>query len=632
MSVGDPHSPAFSLKDEARNTEIHQSWNSDFKLRHAKVSFVNAGRLRLEESEESFQEEGDSRKDTVLGGSKFEVSMARLSLEDRISDDETSQRRALSNGDVLSTALGMNGETDGYMESEVRKDIFFVDVKGSQKSAGSDFPNPLLRRSNSSARSDSSEEVIIFSGRKQHTGKPESTGVGSFASEHSLASQSTMLRRSPKSANSFSALRATLVDDPPVAAVDEATSTQPANSQRYHLTMKSHEQQFQDLEQLSHSRPRRQIKRRKCSQRQVEEDAILADYLENMEHGEEIEDLISDNEPFGRDPLDTDSEGWQDQSSENECIRRKDGLSRDGDGWDSTNLHDLDDLSTSDDVQANVEIVLSKRTRPSGIQYLVVWEGYTTDDTHWIPLARLVTSSAVEKIRIYEAELAEMEEVDLGIEDSDGSDTIKQKVAMDLQDELGDMKNEQHILDRKQARMADGQLARLLSKQEELGLGSDELVLFDGDEEEGSTGWDNQASSLPLSVWNQKMVTKTKKSKRPKEFPSASVLAAMLGRDPYGGFDVMDHDRPSLRKKPKGRRGQPPLELSDSELGNTIQMTWANDRSKKKVRKQEREELRAQGLLGKKGKIDLKAKYKEGMSWDEVKKEISDFLISPKET
>jgi hypothetical protein len=90
----------------------------------------------------------------------------------------------------------------------------------------------------------------------------------------------------------------------------------------------------------------------------------------------------------------------------------------------------------------------------------------------------------------------------------------------------------------------------------------------------------------------------------------------------------MDFDRPSLKKKPKGRKGKLILDdISDSELEASMQSAWENDRIKKKERKQEREILRAQGLLtGKHGKPNLKAKYKEGMSIDAIQEEIKEFL------
>jgi hypothetical protein len=90
----------------------------------------------------------------------------------------------------------------------------------------------------------------------------------------------------------------------------------------------------------------------------------------------------------------------------------------------------------------------------------------------------------------------------------------------------------------------------------------------------------------------------------------------------------MDFERPSLKKKPKGRKGKLVLDLSDSELEASMQMAWDNDRIKKKERKQEREELRSQGLLGSRnGKPDLKQKYKEGMGFQSIKEEIKIFLM-----
>lgn len=114
-------------------------------------------------------------------------------------------------------------------------------------------------------------------------------------------------------------------------------------------------------------------------------------------------------------------------------------------------------------------------------------------------------------------------------------------------------------------------------------------------------------------------------------FPSASALADTLESDPYFGFDIMDFDRPSLRKKPKGKRSMPELILSDSESEYELGEIWQNDRTKKKLRKKEREELRAQGLLGRKaGNPDLKVKYPKEMNMEEFMTELRSFLLSTK--
>ena len=112
------------------------------------------------------------------------------------------------------------------------------------------------------------------------------------------------------------------------------------------------------------------------------------------------------------------------------------------------------------------------------------------------------------------------------------------------------------------------------------------------------------------------------------DFPAATALA-----DAYDGFDVMDFERPSLKKKPRGRKGRLAFDLSDSELEDSMAVAWDKDRSKKKEKKEEREALRAQGLLGKKdAKPDLKAKYREGMGIHAVKDEIKTFLMGDNTT
>jgi len=172
-------------------------------------------------------------------------------------------------------------------------------------------------------------------------------------------------------------------------------------------------------------------------------------------------------------------------------------------------------------------------------------------------------------------------------------------------------------------RMTNEQIARLLAKQEELDMGSEHLMLFDGaaESDDDASGFSDHITTREQS----KRVRGTfKGSTRPKgEYPAATALA-----EAYDGFDVMDFERPSLKKKLKGRKGKLAFDLGDSKLEASMQMAWDNDRVRKKERKQGREELRSQGLLGtRRGKPDLSAKYKEGMGIQAVKDEIKHFLI-----
>jgi hypothetical protein len=95
-------------------------------------------------------------------------------------------------------------------------------------------------------------------------------------------------------------------------------------------------------------------------------------------------------------------------------------------------------------------------------------------------------------------------------------------------------------------------------------------------------------------------------------------------------FDVMDWERPSLRrKKGKGARAQLNFDISDSELEQSLQAAWRSDRLKKSQRKKQREELRALGMLGKKASKpdDLRVKYPAGMNLQQVAEELRDFLL-----
>ncbi|KAJ5377891.1 uncharacterized protein N7496_005300 [Penicillium cataractarum] len=113
-------------------------------------------------------------------------------------------------------------------------------------------------------------------------------------------------------------------------------------------------------------------------------------------------------------------------------------------------------------------------------------------------------------------------------------------------------------------------------------------------------------------------------------FASATAFADALEADPYYGLDMMDFNRPSLQKKGKGKK-PPALDLmfSDSDLEAHLHEVWQADRRTKKVKKKEREELRAQGLLGRSsGEADLKVKYSKGINLEELITELRSFLLS----
>lgn len=220
-------------------------------------------------------------------------------------------------------------------------------------------------------------------------------------------------------------------------------------------------------------------------------------------------------------------------------------------------------------------------------------------------------------------------------EDSDGSIDDEQ-ISADLHEYMDDIEDECDLLERKQARKIDEHIARLLSKQEELGLDSTELLLFDGNgngKDPDQASEEDEGDVLFQSASGKRRRTKKRRPQHHSTdaFPSAMELGDMLDQDPYGDFDLMDHHRPSLKRAPGSRRSVPVFELSDIELEASMQLAWEKDRSKKKLKKKERERLSAQGLLGNNGQADLKAKYREGISFGEIKDELIDFMLSARQ-
>jgi len=345
-------------------------------------------------------------------------------------------------------------------------------------------------------------------------------------------------------------------------------------------------------------------------------DEVIADYVQNMQQYGLVDDKMTSE-------MDTPAlDGWVTKKLE----------------WTASEIEDFDGFSTSDEVLEVVTDVLSKRVRVSGTQYLVVWDGQSIDDARWIQEAALTMQSALELIRVFEENEKNVPEYPQSSNDSSDEDedvwegTNDDASDDDDDDDLDSEEDERDLIERRIARMTDEQIARLLAKQEELGMGSDELLLFDddgGESDEGDDGLDNF-----LAFETSK---KQKGSRKPATLNKLDCLGSddeVLGGGGYGAFDVMDHERPSLGAGRRGRKETVSFGLSDSELEQSLQATWAADRKRKSAKKEEREELRAQGLLGKKNKFkpDLNVKHRDGMSIDQIGQELEKFLSADHET
>ena len=524
---------------------------------------------------------------------------------------------------VTADAVPRLGSVSDSVQMEFTKpsmsgDCFFIDTQGSTNDIQTGLPMPVMQRSASPATSVSSEEIILFSGRRNQY-------------------------VSPKECPALPLQHRSVVSLPNPVTIDP-TSGQPSHDGRsgrvrthspieHGFTPAPHgthggrrSRQSTGISQ-SNSTPRQRKHAQKRRQYESERDSILADYIANIDGHVEISNLTRNPMLWGRQLDINDTDGWQDEIDDSEVQPGAESDTSYSVTWERADLAAFDDLSTSSEVLAEVKEILHKRERVSGTQYLIDFEGYTIDDARWMPAALLSSSIAQEKVRGFEMAQAQLVDDTTGRE-SDPDSGEEAQLTQDLEEDIGVKADERDVLERLNANMADKQTARLLFKQEEFGLDSNGLLLHDGIEQysllANRSGKTFGKAEIKSDRWSH-----GRGRKRPRhDFPDASLLADVLEQDPYDGFDIMDFDRPSLRRKVKGRRGKLPLELSDSDLEQEIQSQWEKDRNKKKVRREEREKLRAEGLLGKKGKLRYGSKYPAGIPLAEALNEIKLFLGS----
>ena len=503
---------------------------------------------------------------------------------------------------------------------------FFVDVQRSQEPIQPDFSSSLEKPLSSPTGSTSSDEVILFAGRGNlhNVKRSRSKNRISLGPRPNAVVLSDPVETDDGMDGDSIAKEdfAFLSNESPTAIKTPQAPSEYKPKRQAMRTM--------NVSKSSSSRSPRKWKST-GAQRNSERNAVYADYVAHIDHDLDTE-VINENAGLSARQHDiVETSGWEDEPDGFEAGSQADSDASYSEAWDAADLQDLDELSTSNEILGNVKKVVSKRNRASGLQYLVVFEGHTIDEARWLHFAALADVDAQQKIRDFETEqLNSRHEWDHDDSEVSGDES---QVAKDAREEVDDLLDNQDLLDRQRERVTDEQLARLLSKQEEFGIGSEELVLFDA--RESSNKWVNW-SAVARYRGNQKFEKSHEQKKAKKrskgDFVDASLLADVLDQDPDNAFELMNMERPSLRKKSKGRRGRMPLEVSDSELEQSLQAAWENDRRKKKKRKIEREQLRVQGLLGKKGRVDMKAKYAHGIAMSQVKEEIKEFLLSTSDT
>ena len=748
--AGSSRAPIFSLRDEARNTERHHSfWSSDLKLRHRQISFISAGTLHGDDPEPT----GNDLKGSEDKNASYNLdAMALMSIQSDGENSSSSSSASTPNSENDARIPLGNELVEHNLQAIVTPaPIFYVDTTGTE-TIQTGLPPPTVR-SASPTPSDSSEEVILFRGRKGPQSRCDSPSVSKQRkSSRRLTKNSSRTENYETVRSGEDAMEKPFSWVPPsqrdinLAIQSESATTTPTNSGRDKslLNKKAKSQRPPQIQPLNYQpqgqpkasmndasgtsiadtlptlvsddppsqtwlqlktaigsksegsqsegsedvlstfmskrsagkspweigttpwvhrskpgvgwtpaealpcepRPRKNRQRRRI--KQDEQDEAVHDYMENVKEQLEADKLdpVLAQSPFGRRDLSLDDgNDWSPNVPSSEAANHSDytlsGQEKkdytDGDEWNSVMLNDFDNMSTSSDVMDSIKRILAKRQRNRGPQYLVVYEGSHTDDARWLPDTFLTTPGDLELIRVFEEKLLEnaiQSSDSSNFDDEDGNtfeDSDSDSTGENVDDVDDGFQDEKDIVARRLERMTDEQIAQRLTKQEELGLGSDEVLLFD--EEDGFELFEETAANImhgPALGPSKRERARQRNKKTRANFPSASLMAEALEQDPYNGFDIIDTERPSLKKKPKGRQGVLPVELSDSEMETHLRTVLEADHKKKRLRKQEREQLRAEGLLGKKNKFkaDLSIKYKDGFTMFEIQNEIKEFLIS----
>lgn len=354
--------------------------------------------------------------------------------------------------------------------------------------------------------------------------------------------------------------------------------------------------------------------------RKYDEDALMQDYIDNMalddSEEEDAEEEAVGGLPYRKGFKKTEhfrlfnGSGLENEKVQTTSKNRSDGFKDVPDqaiDWDSDDLADFDELDTTDEEVEDIGQVLRHRTRVSGAQYLVIGNGADASDAKWMLHSKLVSESAVSEIKIYE-EIRRMniEQADQDSDDDSEEGESDEEALQDLLDNIESEDDENARIMKYTSRMTDEQIARALAKQEELGLGSDELMIFDGEFANGAEtpddafGQGDDFISFSLSKHTSNRGRSKRNKKKRDSFPSAEAFADALDQDPYGAFDIMDFERPSLRPKKKGRKSDFPFDLEgleDDDLKDQLVNTWTKDREKKAERKRQREEARLNASL-----------------------------------
>ena len=641
------HGISFASWDEVQNTEYYCIEVTRKNCRHSPVAFVSAGHSSaknlLRSSLVSEQAEGGLEKSILLrkgdcADSEVKEDSQRAEQRAKAHDSKRSvgdipepsslQRQMASmhltatsqppfdtfeeEESMISRPSMASSPAKVHNAENLDDQIIFADIRNSQQFGSTEFPPPAIRTP-PIANSDINEEEIIFTGRKA-SARPskESHSQWEPRLSHGAASVAEKTRYHDTVDIFPSAdVHPALAQSTALHSTNRADSFIPLMSPK---RRKAHGG-------FKHSKPGAEQKQGKRIKRK---DEIMEDYMANILAGENRD---GNDTMFSTNEYDTDTlDGWRgkEENSTPDLTGHESG-----DSWTSGVIRDFDEFSTSSERFEVINKVLAKRERSSGIQYLVIGDGLSIDEARWLPHDSLSTlDDAANLFSKFDHEEAGIEHLLEGTRFDDSLNDEAQ-IETDVQEALDDLEADKGSKGRDRICITDEQIAMLLTEQKVLDMGSGDLVPYHGIA--GLRPIGTQSDPLHMTTSSRK-VRPLDEKRISQGFPSATAFAQALEEDPYMGFDIMDHERPSLRKKPKGRRGKLNVELSDSEFELKLQTARKNDRSKKNARKREREELRLQGLLGIKNKTKSnpgsKARHTDGMSILQIRDEIKQFMAS----
>ncbi|KAH0346558.1 hypothetical protein KCU81_g3959, partial [Aureobasidium melanogenum] len=573
--------PYFSLRDELQSTEKHE-WTKESRLRDQKISFVSAGSMAPLDEPISDKKEKNLDHDRDLRRS--EDAMAQMDINaqpsvaapssDGVDDvdmdvDESVHIHAEITIPVEQPALQQHPAPSPPAEVEDAP-MFFVDTAGDESLAFKGPKSVPAPRAPSPARSSSSDEVV-FRGRSGVTirNDPPAVAQKSTSKPAEKSSSKPVAQPTPHSNPQLEKFLKSL-DNPPEWAKEMSEKSKSRESPvqpEEHWPSMEEANGFADRLDQDLSGVRASRKSKKNRKKQNRIFRLEQDLEEEL-----LRDYI-------------------DNIAEEDMPTRARGLG--GNSGDDTDEFFDDLLNEEEKDPDDVDV--------------------TGMEDEW------------------EDESGSEEEED--DDDDDDDDDIGSEDSSELEERLAREEREAweddaDLRERRAQAMTDEELALLFMKQEELGIDGDDIMLYDdrfGDVDGARAGLANYSFKQPKSG------KKKKGGRKSDNFPDATLMADVLEQDAYGGFDIMDFDRPSLRKNNKGRKSGPlpeELGLSDSDLVEELRNQWANDRSKKASKKAEREELRQLGLLGKKNKFkpDMNQRYTEGITMAQVRIELQDFL------